>query len=164
MLTQLQLDEIWFMPNQQPPHKDSQKGVSSFHRSEMVKRAIENNPFFKMELIELERNGKSYTYDTMKLLTERYDHQFYFIIGADMIEYLPKWYKVDKLIQLVTFVGVNRPKYNRKTDYPIMDVEVPNIEISSRIIRNKMQEGKSIRYLVPEPVFEYIEENRLYES
>ena len=68
------------------------------------------NPAFKIEKLELERYGPSYTVDTMKILNERFpDHQFFFIIGADMIEYLPKWHKIDELIELVQFVGVERP-------------------------------------------------------
>ncbi len=161
---QLNYDEIWFMPNQEPPHKQTLEGVSGHHRSEMVKRAIADNSMFKLQMIELERPGRSYTFDTMKLLKERYDYRFSFIIGADMIEYLPKWYKIEELIKIVTFVGVNRPEYDIQSDYPIIYVDVPNIEISSLMIRNRLKEGKSIRYFVPDSVMEYIEENRLYET
>lgn len=152
------------MPNHEPPHKENHSGINSCHRVEMIKRAISNNSLFKIQTIELDRPGKSYTYDTMKLLTEKYDYEFYFIIGADMIEYLPKWYKIEELMSLVTFVGVNRPKYDNKTEFPIIDIEVPNIEISSKMIRRKMKEGKNIRYLVPDKVRKYIEENHLYET
>lgn len=160
--SELNLDEIWFMPNQEPPHKENKSGVDSVHRLEMVKRAILDHPQFNVQPIELERPGKSYTFDTIKLLKEKYDHQFYFIIGADMIEYLPKWYKIEELVGLITFVGVNRPEYSSHTDYPILFVDVPNIEISSLMIRNRVKEGKSIRYFVLDSVLDYIEENRLY--
>jgi nicotinate-nucleotide adenylyltransferase len=159
---QLEFDELWFMPNQEPPHKDTNNDIKSVHRLEMLSAAIADNPYFKVESIELERRGKSYTYDTMKLLTDRYDYEFYFIIGADMIEYLPKWYKIDELVKIVTFVGVNRPTYNHASEYPIIHVDVPNIDISSRLIRSKIREGKTIRYLVPDSVLHYIEENGLY--
>ncbi|WP_071395838.1 nicotinate-nucleotide adenylyltransferase [Bacillus tuaregi] len=161
---QLEFDEIWFMPNQEPPHKETLNGVSGQHRAEMIRRAIANNPKFKLQLIELERPGRSYTYDTMKLLTEKNDDRFYFIIGADMIEYLPNWYKIEELVQLVTFVGVNRPEYDKQSDYPIIYVDVPNIEISSLMIRNRIKNGKNARYFIPDSVMEYIEENRLYET
>lgn len=161
---ELKLDEIWFMPNQEPPHKENKSGVGGAHRLEMVRRAIANHPLFKTQAIELERVGKSYTFDTIQLLKERYDDEFYFIIGADMIEYLPKWYNIDELVNLITFVGVNRSQYRCDTDYPILYVDVPNIDISSDMIRKRVQDGKSIRYLVPDPVKEYIEENRLYET
>ena len=74
-----------------------------------------------IETIELERKGISYTYDTMKLLTEANpDTDYYFIIGADMVEYLPKWHRIDELIEMVQFVGVQRPKYKAGTSYPVI--------------------------------------------
>jgi nicotinate-nucleotide adenylyltransferase len=161
---QFNFDEIWFMPNQEPPHKESTIGVNSAQRLEMVRRAVADNPLFKIQTIELERTGRSYTFDTMKLLTEKYDDDFYFIIGADMIEYLPKWYKIEELVKLVTFVGVNRPDYDKQSAYPIILIDVPNIEISSYMIREKVKMGKNIRYFVPKTVMEYIEENGLYET
>ena len=161
---QLNFDEIWFMPNQEPPHKESTIGVNSAQRLEMVRRAVADNPLFKIQTIELERTGRSYTFDTMKLLTEKYDDDFYFIIGADMIEYLPKWSKIEELVKLVTFVGVNRPDYDKQSTYPIILMDVPNIEISSYMIREKVKMGKNIRYFVPKTVMEYIEENGLYET
>ena len=162
--SQLNFDEVWFMPNQEPPHKESTIGVSSAQRLEMVQRAIADNPLFKIQKIELERTGRSYTFDTMKILSEKYDADFYFIIGADMIEYLPKWYKIEELVKLVTFIGVNRPDYDQQSTYPIILLDVPNIEISSCKIRKKVKMGKSIRYFVPNSVMEYIEENGLYET
>ncbi|MFB9989246.1 nicotinate-nucleotide adenylyltransferase [Bacillus benzoevorans] len=160
----LDLDEIWFMPNQEPPHKQSPEMVTSTHRLEMVRRAVEDNPFFHVQTIELERPGRSYTYDTMKLLTRKYEHEFYFIIGADMVEYLPKWHKIEELLKLVKFVGVNRPHYRQEAPYPILTVNIPNLEVSSLMIRNKLKERESIRYYVPHSVVEYIEENGLYET
>ncbi len=71
--SQLNVDEIWFMPNQEPPHKESTIGVNSSQRLEMVRRAVADNPLFKIQTIELERSGRSYTFDTMKLLTEKYE-------------------------------------------------------------------------------------------
>ncbi len=165
VLCSLELDEIWFMPNQDPPHKEKSKNISNENRLDMLSLAIEGHPKFKIETCELERAGRSYTYDTMKLLKENYPtYQFYFIIGGDMVEYLPKWYRIDELVQLITFVGVNRPTYSIQSPYPISYVQIPNINISSSLIRNRMKEGITIRYLVPDPVRHYIEENQLYES
>ena len=89
---------------------------------------------------------------------------FYFIIGADMIEYLPKWYRIDELLELVHFVGVNRPGYNVETDYPIIMVDVPQMFISSSTIRRKLRTGRTVRYLIPDSVVNYIKGNDLYES
>jgi nicotinate-nucleotide adenylyltransferase len=162
--TELELDEVWFMPNQEPPHKEIPNEITSRHRLEMVHRAVKEHPHFRVQSIELERPGRSYTYDTMRLLMKKYDHEFYFIIGADMIEYLPKWYKIEELLKTINFVGVNRPDYNQEPPYPILTVSIPNLEVSSLMIRNRLKERRNIRYFVPDSVREYIEENGLYES
>ncbi|WP_040207907.1 nicotinate-nucleotide adenylyltransferase [Neobacillus jeddahensis] len=163
VLSALQLDEIWFMPNHEPPHKKKQESVMDEDRLQMLKLAIAGNPDFVIQPIELERIGPSYTADTMKILNHDYpDHQFFFIIGADMIEYLPKWHKIDELVQHVQFVGVERPSYSRQTDFPVLYVDVPAIDISSSMIRDRVRFGKTVRYLLPDPVIDYIEEKHLY--
>lgn len=165
VLHALSLDEIWFMPNQEPPHKLKSNGASTLDRLNMLELAIAGHPNFYIEKIELERSGRSYTIDTMKLVKEKYPmFEFYFIIGADMVEYLPKWSKIDELIRMVQFVGVNRPDYLEETTYPIINVKVPEMGVSSKLVRNRIKEKKPIRYLVPDLVRNYIEENMLYES
>ena len=106
----LDLDEIWFMPNQEPPHKKKSESIENEDRLQMLELAIEGNSISRLKQLNLKRTGPSFTVDTMKILNEQYpDHQFFFIIGADMIEYLPKWHKIDELVELVQFVGVERP-------------------------------------------------------
>lgn len=159
----LQLDEIWFMPNHEPPHKKKPESVNDEDRLKMLTLAIAGNPAFAIQPIELERGGPSYTVDTMRMLNAQYsDHQFFFIIGADMIEYLPKWHKIDELVNLVQFVGVERPSYNRQTDYPVLYVDVPATDVSSSMIRDRMKSGQTVQYLLPDQVIEYIEEKHLY--
>lgn len=165
VLDALNLDEIRFMPNYVPPHKEQSGEVTADDRLAMLECALTDHPLFFLETIEIERKGTSYTYDTMKLLIEKEpDASFYFIIGADMIEYLPKWHQIDELIELVHFVGVNRPGYNVETDYPIIMVDVPQMYISSSTIRRKLRTGRTVRYLIPDPVVNYIKGNDLYES
>src|SRR5699024_2864334 len=109
---------------------------SALHRVEMLKKATENTPDFVVNDLELTRQGKSYTIDTIKQLQLDFpNHDFYFIIGGDMVEYLPKWEKIDELMQLVYFVGVTRPSYTLHTKYPIIRVEIPSMGISSSFIR-----------------------------
>jgi nicotinate-nucleotide adenylyltransferase len=79
-----------------------------------------------------------------------------------MIEYLPKWHKIDELVQLVQFVGVERPEYSHDSIYPIIYVDVPAMEVSSSIIRERLKKGKPVRYLLPDSVIHYIEEKHLY--
>ncbi|WP_445490295.1 nicotinate-nucleotide adenylyltransferase [Niallia sp. 03133] len=159
------LDEIWFMPNQEPPHKIKTGTVSNENRLQMLQLAVQDHKQFHVQPIELSRKGKSYTYETMKILSESYpDLLFHFIIGADMVEYLPKWYKIEELIKMVQFISVNRPTYKNDTEYPIRYVEVPAINISSNLIRSRLKKGESIQYLVKDEVKSYIEENGLYET
>lgn len=163
VLHALKLEEIWFMPNQEPPHKQKAGNASNEQRLEMLKLLITGHPKFYIEPLEMEREGPSYTYETMKILTERYrDDDFYFIIGGDMIEYLPKWHQIDELMELVTFVGVNRPDFVSDTEYDIFLIETPTIDLSSTLIRERVAEEGTIRYLVPDSVREFIEENGLY--
>lgn len=163
VLSELQLDEIWFMPDQEPPHKKKSESVKNEDRLQMLKRAIAGNNAFRIEPIELEREGPSYTVDTMKIINQQYsNHQFFFIIGADMIEYLPKWQSIDELVKLVQFVGVERPDYSHQTDYPILYVDVPAFEVSSSMIRDRLKLGKTVRYLLPDSVIQYIKEKHLY--
>jgi nicotinate-nucleotide adenylyltransferase len=165
VLSSLQLDEVWFMPNQEPPHKKKSETIRNEDRLQMLELAVKDNQQFRVKSIELERSGPSFTIETMKILKSQYpDYQFFFIIGADMIEYLPKWHKINELVELVQFVGVDRSDYNHDTNYPIIYVDVPAIEVSSSLIRERLKKGKTVRYLLPEPVIEYIKECRLYET
>lgn len=161
---QLDLDKIWFLPNQLPPHKEEENLASAQQRLEMLQGATANNPFFAIDERELHRSGKSYTYDTIKAWkAESPDSELYFIIGGDMVEFLPKWYKIDELIKFVHFVGVNRRGHHRKSPYPVIKIDIPVIEISSTIIRDKVKQNSSIQYLVPDNVANYIKENHLYD-
>jgi nicotinate-nucleotide adenylyltransferase len=162
--TALHLAEVWFMPNNIPPHKQCADMASKQDRINMVELAIEKNPSFKLETIELERNGKSYTIDTIALLKKRYgdSHQYYFIIGADMVEYLPKWHKIEELTKMVTFVGVRRPGFSFDPAYSIIEVDVPEFAVSSSLLRKRFTENKNTMYLIPDKVRNYIEVNRIY--
>jgi nicotinate-nucleotide adenylyltransferase len=163
VLHSLQLSEIWFIPNQIPPHKQSEHFTESQHRLNMLKLAIKDNQQFKVNTIELEREGPSYTYDTLRLLLEEFpEYEFYFIIGADMIEYLPRWHQIDEIIKLVTFVGVKRAGFKTSSIYPVTEVEIPQFEVSSTMLRKRLRINGNTDYLLPENVKRYIEENHLY--
>ena len=160
---QLGLDEVLLMPEYQPPHVDKKTTISEKHRLRMLELAVSDIEGLGIETIELERKGISYTYDTMKLLTEKNpDVDYYFIIGADMVAYLPKWHRISELIQMVQFVGVQRPKYKAGTSYPVIWVDVPLLDISSSLIRRQLEEGKKPNFLLPQAVLDYIEKEGLY--
>lgn len=159
----LDLDEIRFMPNSLPPHKKLAGHVEDQHRLRMTELAIEGNDFFRVETVEIQRAGVSYTIDTMRELIKREpETSFYFIIGADMIEYLPKWRDIDELSRLVTFVGVKRPGYSTETPYPVLLIDTPEIHLSSTVLREKAASNETLHYLMPETVIRYIKENGLY--
>ena len=160
---QLGLDEVLLMPEYQPPHVDKKTTISEKHRLRMLELAVRDIEGLGIETIELERKGISYTYDTMKLLTETNpDVDYYFIIGADMVAYLPKWHRISEMIQMVQFVGVQRPKYKAGTSYPVIWVDVPLLDISSSLIRRQLEEGKKPNFLLPQAVLDYIEKEGLY--
>lgn len=160
---QLSLDEVLLMPEFTPPHVDKKETIDEKHRLKMLELAIDDVARLGIETIELDRKGISYTYDTMKLLTERNpDVDYYFIIGADMVDYLPKWHRIDELIQMVQFVGVQRPKYKAGTSYPVIWVDVPLMDISSSMVRSFIKDGRDPNYLLPKTVLDYIKEEGLY--
>lgn len=163
---QLDLDKIFFMPTAQPPHSSVTKTtIASEKRVQMLELATMNNSDFEIERYEVDKGGKNYTYDTMKALIELYPTvDFYFIVGGDMIADMPTWYRIDELIELVQFVGVNRPSYSVETEYPIIMVDIPMIDISSSTIRKKVAMNCSIKYLVPEDVRNYIVLEGLYQD
>lgn len=161
----LGLEKVYLMPEYLPPHVDHKETISPQHRLKMLQLAIENNPLLDIETIELERKGTSYTFDTMTELTARNpDTDYYFIIGGDMVEYLPTWHRVDELMELVNFVGVRRPNYGTQTPYPIIWVDAPLMDLSSTTIRKKIAQGCSVRYLLPDNVLNYIQEEELYRN
>ena len=160
----LELDEVRFMPNAIPPHKKV-NGATDEQRQKMVELAIADVPYFLLEMYELEQGGLSYTCNTMEALTNREpDVEFYFIIGGDSVDDLHKWYCIDKLVHYVKFIGLNRPGSEAKTDYPVKMVEAPEINLSSTLLRKRLANGGTVRYLIPEQVEAFIRKEGLYGS
>ncbi|MHA0855733.1 nicotinate-nucleotide adenylyltransferase [Paenibacillus sp. CMAA1364] len=158
-----QLDEVWFMPSHIPPHKDK-AGVTGEQRLAMVAEAVKDHPSFRTLDLEIRRGGVSYTIDTIEELKSiQPSFDFYFIIGADMVNYLPHWDRIEDLSKLITFIGVGRPgspiALNTLPSYLQSNVrlaDMPLVDISSSSIRQKAENGHSIRYMVPERVYDYI--------
>ena len=164
VLHALRLDEIRLMPNATPPHKQKDNRITATHRLKMVELAIEGVPSMSVETIELARGGTSYTFDTMELLQKREPKtDFYFIIGGDQVEYLPKWYRIDELVQKVQFVGVCRPNTTIETAYPIITLEIPQIDLSSTVVRKRLENGETTKFLIPDVVRDFIQKEKLYE-
>lgn len=159
----LGIERIDFLPSFLPPHVDPKKTIDPKHRVKMLELAISGNEKFAIEKEEIFRKGKSYTIDTINALQKKHpENDYFFIIGGDMVEYLPKWKDIDQLIKKVSFVGVNRPNYQGDSLYPILFVDVPQLNISSTMIRQRVKIGCPPRYLLPDNVLDYIEEMGLY--
>ncbi|MBU5440011.1 nicotinate-nucleotide adenylyltransferase [Tissierella sp. MSJ-40] len=171
----LNLDKVLFIPTGKPPHKEIEEVAYLNHRLEMTVLATLSNSFFQVSSMEIERKNITYTIDTIEALKEEYPKdEFYFIIGADSLFEIEKWKDYKKLLGLCNFAVVERPNYNNdkivekiqnlKTlhNSNIVKVDSPLIEISSTEIRNRVNKGQSIKYLVPESVEDYITKYGLY--
>jgi len=170
----LELPKILFIPAGNPWLRRGPVTPAK-HRLEMVRLAIKPNPFFELSNLEVERPGPSYTVDTLLTLREKFgqESEFYFIIGPDALAELPKWKSPEKLIRLCWLVAVRRPgapevKLSELEEAipglssRLVLVDEPRIGISSTDIRERVAEGFSIRYLVPDEVQTYIYRHRLY--
>lgn len=166
------LDEVWFMPTFIPPHKPNPPKASAEMRLAMVQLAVADHPAFRAVDYEIVRGGTSYTVDTVQMLNEKHpDISFYYLIGADMVMYLPKWVRIEEIIQGVSFIGLQRPGFEvelvqlpQNLADKVQIALMPQIDISSTVIRERIRLGQSTRYRVCEKVRDYMEANRLYES
>jgi len=158
------LDEIIFMPSCLPPHKTISNLALAEDRHAMVKAAVRGNPFFKVSDYEIKKRGKSYTIETVTRFREKYkDAELFFIVGADSYKQLSTWKDIEGILKIVTFIVVNRPGYREKGGkIKHLSVTMPGLEISSSYIRQRLKQGKSIKYLVPDSIIRYIEEQKLY--
>lgn len=160
-----QLDEVIFVPTGQPGNK---KAISSSeHRYLMTVIATAANPRFTVSRVDIDREGITYTIDTLKELSkERPNADLFFISGADAIAQILAWKQVDQIWPLAHFVAVTRPGHNLELpnvpEAKISQLEVPALSISSTDIRNRASEGKPIWYLVPDGVVQYIGKHLLY--
>ena len=161
----LDLDEVRLMPTAVPPHKTAPGDATAEQRLHMVELAVRAINGLTVSAFEVERGGVSYTLDTMKQLAEiEPEIKFYFIIGGDMIDLLPEWHRIEELVTLVNFVGVARPGTVGTTDYPINMVDIPQIELSSTLIRQRFSEDGAVQLLIPPAVEAFIRKEGLYGS
>jgi len=163
------LDRVIFMPSANPPHKLKRIITPTEHRFEMVQLAVADNPAFQVSRLEIDRGGKSFTVDTLQQLSENYHltkDDLFMIVGADSLLDLKNWRLPEKIIQLCTLVVAGRPNYFHSNipDFikNIVYLQTPMLEISSSRLREWARAGKSIKYLVPAKVEEYIKQHHLY--
>lgn len=161
----MDLDKVIFVPTAQPPHKRITNLASANDRLEMVRLSIKNNPKFDLSDYEVRKGGKSYTIDTVEYFRQKFGEEakLFFILGGDAASQLKTWRQIDDILQNVSFVVVNRPGHDDcDPDIPHHSISMPGLDIASSYIRRRIQQGKSIKYLVPEEVFRYIEEHKIY--
>ena len=164
------LDKVMFLPLGDPPHKENI--TCKEHRIEMLKTAIEYYDKFFIDLSEVERSGKTYTYDTISRFLRDYDDEFYYIIGGDTIKTLHKWYRADELFKIIKFIVVSRPGYEFGEEKKslilrgaqLIFTEYTGLDISSTDIKKKIQNGEDISNLVPKGVCDLIVKNGLYKN
>lgn len=167
---QFQLKKVLFIPSATPPHKNDIKVSPTHHRFEMTKSAVEDNRLFEISDIELKREGKSYTIDTIAELKKLYpDSDLYFLAGSDVLTEFDTWKDPERIFEQVKVALGTRPGYD-KVDMNNMFfsktimVEINGLHVSSTQVRHRVREGKSIKYLVPLKVEEYIKAKGLYKE
>jgi nicotinate-nucleotide adenylyltransferase len=160
----LGLDRVIFMPANIPPHKDSSDIAGGQDRFRMIQLAIASNRFFSVSDLEIKRQGKSYTIDTLRQLKEDYPaDEMFFITGSDLLTYLAEWKDLETVIKIVKFVVATRPGYPlEQIPAYIQKVAIRAVDISAFEVRQCIRQGTSFRYLVPEAVYDYINDKKLY--
>lgn len=159
----LKPDEFYFMPSYMSPLKEHDQPIPIEDRLAMIQLVIDNLGFGVLRTDEIERKGKSYTYDTIKAIYEENPNvSLYFVIGTDQYDQLEKWYCIEELKQIVTFLVVNRGRKIETEDPYIRPLEIPEMAISSTIIRDKCKKHETIHMWVPLNVESYIMRRGLY--
>ncbi len=167
---QFDLTEVWWIPNATPPHKPNDELVAVKHRLEMTRRIVESNPHFRICDLEVQREGVSYTVETLRVLQEQHpDTDFALIIGSDSLDHFAEWHRPDEIAERVPLIVYKRPGAIEAVADPrfanhVRYVAAPVMEVSGTEVRARRRAGRSIRYLVPEVVRTYIETHELYRN
>ncbi len=172
--TEWRLDSVWFLPNGIPPHKGLANNTSKDSRVAMLSLAIASNPDFELCTIELDDVKKSYSYETVRELKAMYPgDDFYFIMGEDSLISIGQWMAYELFLSEIKVLAMKRhggeasflmekvTELNSR-GYEVHALDAPAFEISSSEIRKRIVSGKSIRYMVPDQVWSYIQETGLY--
>lgn len=172
---QFHLDEVLFMPSGVPYMKDESEVLPAHIRAQMTQLAIEDNPFFTLSTMETEKEGHTYTYETLAALHEKNPGaEYYFIMGADSLFSMEQWKNPGQIFAGCRILAALRDDKEKsgmeekilylQTKYQadISLIESVHMEVSSSMIRDLVKNGHSIRYLVPDAVYDYIIKNKLY--
>ncbi|MDD7939658.1 nicotinate-nucleotide adenylyltransferase [Actinomycetospora lutea] len=162
------LDEVVFAPTGQPYRKDSESVSPAEDRYLMTVIATASNPRFTVSRVDVDREGATYTVDTLADLAKIFpDDELFFITGADALEQILSWHRADEMFRLAHFVGVTRPGFELDGDHlprgAVSLLEVPAMAISSTACRERVAAGEPVWYLVPDGVVQYIAKRGLYQ-
>ena len=168
------LHEVIFVPNNQPAHREGKDAhLDPETRFELTRLAVEPNPHFRLSRVEVDRVGRSYTFDTLRHFQSEFGNavELFFIMGADSLNDVLTWYRGPQLFEMCRFVATSRPGYDleaakrRLSPQQLQRVdflEVPGLHIASRDLRQRVCDGLPIRYLTPDVVEHAIQERSLY--
>ena len=166
MATQTDLDKVWLVVSPQNPLKPKQTLARDYDRLHLVQLGIGDNPFLEASNIEFKLPKPSYTVDTLAFLREKYpEREFALIMGADNLASLHLWKNYEFLLANYDIYVYKRPgaDLGERAKHPRVRIcEAPMLDISATYIRECLRTGKSVRYLVPDAVFDYLENSRLY--
>lgn len=166
MATQTDLNQVWFVVSPQNPFKKKQSLARDYDRLHLVRLAIGDNLRLRASDIEFGLPKPSYTIDTLIHLREKYpDKQFALIMGGDNLATLPKWKNYELILRDYPIYVYQRPEFHpgELASHPQVHLfEPPQLLLSSTYIRDCLREGRSVRYLVTEPVYEYLMSSNMY--
>ena len=165
-LESVPLDRVVFVLARRAPLKERGPVASETDRLAMLELAVAGEPRFSVSRVELDREGPSYTVDTLERLTGPDD--LFLILGGDAIADFPRWKDTDRIAELATLVVAERPgapeRAGNAPNTSIVAFDAPRLDISSRELRARAARGRSLRYLVPDPVWRHIEARGLYRA
>ncbi len=159
------LDQVWFVVSPQNPFKKQETLVHEMDCRRMVEWAIEDNFDFRASDVEFRMPKPSYTIDTLTYLSDKHpQHQFSLFLGSDNLRHFHKWKNYQAILEHYPILVYPRPGEVKTLDHPgVKYLDAPLLDISATFIRQSIQEGFSVRYLLPERVEQYIEAKKLYE-
>ena len=166
MATQTDLDQVWMIVSPQNPLKPKSTLAKDYDRLHLVQLAISDNPLLRASNIEFNLPKPSYTIDTLTYLKEKYpEHEFVLIMGGDNLATLYKWKKYERILSDYHIYLYKRPQYElgELENHPhVHHFEAPLLDISATYIRECIKDGKSVQYLVPDAVYEYLAGSTMY--
>ena len=160
-----EVDKVWFVVSPHNPLKDAHSLLNEYDRLHLVELAIEDNLKFRASNVEFHLPKPSFTIDTLTYLAEKFPlEKFSIILGSDSFQNIHRWKNFEALVANHSFIVYNRPGFEVRETHgaAITVMDAPLLQISSTYIRQQIRESKSVRYLLPDPVFKYIDDNRYY--